>query len=109
MTQGNQKNELCEKSQQLLQGPLKHTRAAALALALVPLAAVAAVQADEQPCASAGIVCGTVFYDANNNGVQDGSEGGIENAIVTYTVDGVTSRPDPHRQLRELLLRRPAR
>ena len=36
-----QKNTLCAQSQALLQGRLKHTRTAALALALVPLAAVA--------------------------------------------------------------------
>jgi len=34
--------ELREKTQQLLQGPLKHIRAAALAAALLPLASVAA-------------------------------------------------------------------
>ena len=38
-----QKTALCAETQGLLQGPLKHTRAAALALALVPVAAVSVI------------------------------------------------------------------
>jgi len=41
-------HELQEKTQQLLQGPLKHIRAAALAAALLPLASVAATPAAAQ-------------------------------------------------------------
>ncbi len=76
--------ELREKTQQLLQGPLKHARAAALAAALLPLASVAATPAAAQSamCASGGI-CGAVWSDANNNGVQDAGEPGIEGAVVT--------------------------
>jgi hypothetical protein len=58
-------------------------KAAGLAMALVPLAAVAATTAEPQLCSSAGMVCGTVWQDTNNNGVQDPDEPGIENAIVT--------------------------
>lgn len=80
--------ELREQTQRLLHGPLKHARAAALSMALVPLAAVAAgaVQTSE-PCTSGG-VCGVVFYDADNDGIQDAGEGGIQNAVVT--LNGVT-------------------
>lgn len=87
-----QKNDLCARSQKLLQGSLKHTRTAALALALVPLAAVAASTEVNEACPSGGI-CGTVFYDTNNNGVQDAGEPGIPGVSVTivYVVDGTPS------------------
>jgi hypothetical protein len=81
------RNDLTQQSQQLLQGQLKHARAAALALALVPLAAVAAsTQAQEGDtfCPSAGI-CGTVFFDSNGNGIQDAGDGVISGASVTIT------------------------
>jgi len=87
MSQVNPSNELEAQSQELLQGPLKHARAAALALALVPLAAVAVttqVQEDSGCPTSAGI-CGTVFYDTNGNGVQDGGEPGVPGVSVTIT------------------------
>ena len=87
MSQVNPSNEVGIKSQQLLQGPLKHVRTAALALTLVPLAAVAVttqVQEDSACPQSAGI-CGTVFYDTNADGVQDGGEPGIANVSVTIT------------------------
>jgi hypothetical protein len=75
--------ELKRKTQQLLEGPLKHIRGAALAAALLPLASVAVAPASAQtPCASGG-VCGTVFYDANNNGIFDVSETGVE-AVKVY-------------------------
>ena len=91
MVQESQQNELCAQSQQLLQGRLKHTRTAALALALVPLAAVAVSTQVNETCPSGGI-CGTVFFDTNNNGVQDEGEPGIGGVSVTimYTVDGQT-------------------
>jgi uncharacterized repeat protein (TIGR01451 family) len=61
-------------------------RAAALAAALVPLASVAATPASAQAfCESAGI-CGVVFSDTNNNGIQDAGELGIEGIVVT--IDG---------------------
>jgi hypothetical protein len=75
--------ELKEKTQSLLQGSLKHVRAAGLAAALIPLAAVAVSTADGQACSSAGIVCGFVWNDANGNGIQDAGEPVIENAVVT--------------------------
>jgi len=78
---------LAAKSQQLLEGPLKHIRGAALAAALLPLASVAAAPASaQQVCPSAGTVCGFVFNDTNGNGIQDAGETGIEGAKVFITV-----------------------
>jgi hypothetical protein len=79
---GNQA-ELRDQTRQLFDGPLKHIRGAALAAVLLPLASVAATPASAQVprCASGG-VCGTVFNDTNNNGMQDGGETGIENVQV---------------------------
>jgi hypothetical protein len=78
-----------EKTQELLQGRLKHVRAAGLAAALLPLAAVGAAATSPEFCQSAG-VCGFVWYDENNNGVQDPDETGISGAVVTLG-DRVTS------------------
>jgi hypothetical protein len=90
MFQGTErKHDVRSESQQLLQGPLKHTRTAALALALVPLAAVAVSTQVNESCASGGI-CGTVFYDTTPNGIQDAGEPGIPgvSVTITYVVDG---------------------
>jgi hypothetical protein len=91
MPMNQEQIELKEKTQQLLSGPLKHVRAAALAAALLPLASVAVSPASAQNvgCASGG-VCGFVFSDTNNNGTQDAGEPGIEAAVVTIsgTIDG---------------------
>jgi hypothetical protein len=73
-------------------GPLKHIRAAALAAALVPLASVAATPAEAQTagCGFSGGVCGFVWNDANNNGIQDDGDSAIPGAVVTlrWVVDG---------------------
>src|SRR5258708_35939999 len=74
--------ELKGKPQQLLEGPLKHIRGAALAAALLPLASVAVGPASAQTICGSGGVCGTVFFDANNNGIQDVGEVGIEGVKV---------------------------
>jgi hypothetical protein len=89
LQEDQQTSEVQSQSQQLLQGPLKHSRTAALALALVPLAAVAVSTQVNESCPSGGI-CGTVFYDANSNGIQDAGEPGIGGVSVTivYVVDG---------------------
>ena len=50
MMQDKAKN-LREQTQQLLDGPLKHVRGAALAAALLPLASIAAAPAAADPCA----------------------------------------------------------
>jgi len=84
------RRELETKTQELLQGPLKHVRTAVLAAALVPLAAVAATPAYAQGCASGGI-CGTVWEDVNGNGIQDTGELGIEGAVVTLSNGDVTA------------------
>jgi hypothetical protein len=97
----NNRTELRDQTQQLLDGPLKHIRGAALAAFLLPLASVAAAPASAQPVCASGGVCGTVFNDANNNGVRDTGEAGIENVLVSVcqlcdgsdTVTGVTG-PD---------------
>ena len=75
---------VAEKTQQMLQGPLKHVRAAARAAAPVPLASVVATPASAQSaaCASGGF-CGLVWNDTNHNGVQDVGEPGISGAVVT--------------------------
>jgi len=79
------------RTQQLMQGPLKHIKAAALAAALLPLASVAAKPAEAQTvkCASGG-VCGTIFDDANMNGTFDAGETGIEGVkiVVCQVCDG---------------------
>ncbi len=75
--------ELRQKTQALLQGRLKHVKAAALAAALVPLAAVAVSTAEGQTCSSGGMICGFVWSDDNNNGVQDAGEPPIVGAVVT--------------------------
>src|SRR5256885_7065881 len=83
MSQAIVQTELQEKTQRLLQGPLKHIRGAALAAALLPLASVAVAPASAQTVAQcSGGICGTVFYDANNNGIQDVGETGIESVKV---------------------------
>jgi hypothetical protein len=74
---------LAQQTQQLLQGPLKHVAAAGLAAVLVPLAAVAVVQAEPRSCQSGGNVCGMVWSDTNNNGVRDAGEPVIAGAVVT--------------------------
>jgi hypothetical protein len=81
--------ELRQKTQALLQGQLKHVKAAALAAALVPLAAVAVSTAEGQTCSSGGMVCGFVWSDDNNNGIQDAGEMPIVGAVVT--IDGVST------------------
>jgi SdrD B-like domain len=90
------RSELRDQTQQLLDGPLKHIRGAALAAALLPLASVAATPASAEPpkCASGG-VCGTVFNDTNNNGVQDAGETGIENVqvLACQLCDGSDNTP----------------
>jgi pimeloyl-ACP methyl ester carboxylesterase len=50
MRRKDRQAQLKEKTNQLLRGPLKHARAAALALSLVPLASVAAAAAQSNPC-----------------------------------------------------------
>jgi SdrD B-like domain len=83
MSHHDHKHALTQQTQQLLQGPLKHVAAAGLAAALVPLAAVAVVQAEPRSCASGGNVCGMVWSDTNNNGVRDAGELPIVGAVVT--------------------------
>jgi hypothetical protein len=93
MSNETRQTELREKTQQLLQGPLKHIRAAALAAALLPLASVAAAPASAQGvCPTSGGVaaCGYVFTDTNNNGILDAGEPVIEGiqVIVCQLCDG---------------------
>jgi hypothetical protein len=83
MSQDVRQAEVQKKTQQLLQGPLKHVRAAALAAALLPLASVVATPAAAQTSCPSGGICGTVFYDADGDGIQDSDEPGIGGASVT--------------------------
>jgi hypothetical protein len=102
MSQAAPQNALQKQTQELLDGPLKHIRAAALAAALLPLASVAATPASAQECTSAspcGTVSGFVFNDNNSNGIQDGGDTPVENAEVTICVicdgsDGITTFTD---------------
>jgi hypothetical protein len=88
MNRAGDQGDLRQETQQLLQGPLKHVKAAALAAVLVPLASVAATPAAAQDnCQSAGTVCGMVWSDTNTNGIQDAGEPGIEGAKV-FLYDG---------------------
>jgi hypothetical protein len=88
MSQEVRQTELREQTRQLLEGPLKHVRAAALAAALLPLASVAAAPAAAQDgCTSAGTVCGFVWHDTDKDGVQDSGETGVDGAKV-YIFDG---------------------
>ena len=83
MSQEVNQAELHERTQSLLQGRLRHVKAAGLAAALVPLAAVAVSTAETRACSSAGVVCGFVWFDTNHNGLQDAGEAPIANAVVT--------------------------
>jgi hypothetical protein len=85
MSQELRQVELRAKTQQLFDGPLKHIRGAALAAALLPLASVAAAPASAQSVCPSGGICGTVFNDANQNGVQDAGDVGLENVNVTVS------------------------
>jgi hypothetical protein len=82
MSQNVNETGLRGQTKQLMDGPLKHIRAAALAAALVPLASVFATPASAQTVCASGGVCGTVFNDANGNGIQDSGEAGIEGVKV---------------------------
>jgi SdrD B-like protein len=78
--------QLKAKSQQLLDGPLKHIRAAALAAALLPLASVLATPASAQTgCPASAGICGTVFNDVNHDGIQQAGEPGLPGVEVTVT------------------------
>ena len=105
MSQEVRQTELREQTQQLLAGPLKHVRAAALAAALLPLASVAAAPASAQDCmgSSAGSVCGFVWSDTNYNGIQDAGEPGIPGITVTLVTTNGTFY-DPHVRRRDLCL-----
>jgi len=84
MLQNVNETELKGQTKQLLDGPLKHIRAAALAAALVPLASVFAAPAAAQDCSSGGCkVAGTVFTDTNQNGSQDAGEMGLEGVSIS--------------------------
>jgi hypothetical protein len=85
-------SELNQRSQQLLQGSLKHARAVGLAAALVPLAAVAVTRAEPRACPSGGAVCGVVWNDVNQNGLRDAGELPIANAVVTFA--GISTATD---------------
>jgi hypothetical protein len=95
MSQELRQTELRNKTQQLLQGPLKHIRGAALAAALLPLASVVVAPASAQTtCPASGGVCGTVFNDVNHDGIQEAGEPGLPGVEVTVT-DSTTNTTFP--------------
>ncbi len=92
--------QLKQKSQELMQGPLRHIKAAALAAFLLPLASVApaSAQTPASSCQSGG-TCGTVFTDTNGNGTLDTGDTPIQGATVTLCVlcngtDNITATTD---------------
>jgi SdrD B-like protein len=83
--------ELREKSQKLMDGPLKHIRGAALAAALLPLASVVVAPASAQTvCSASGGLCGVVFNDLNHDGIQQSGEPGLPGVEVTIN-DGTST------------------
>src|SRR6476620_10941324 len=90
--------KLREQTQQLLDGPMKHIRGAALAAALLPLASIAATPASAQtitPNCPSGGTCGLVYTDTNSNGIFDTGEKGTDAAtvIVCQKCDGTDNFP----------------
>ena len=96
--------DLRRRTEQLLEGPLKHVKAAALAAALLPLASVAATPASAQTLCPSGGVCGIVFDDENKNGVQDVGEAGIPEVkvVICQLCDGIGHDRGLHRTRRHL-------
>jgi hypothetical protein len=95
MSQELRQTELRNKTQQLLQGPLKHIRGAALAAALLPLASIVVAPASAQTsCPQSAGVCGTVFNDVNHDGIQQPGEPGLPGVEVTVT-DSTTHTTTP--------------
>jgi hypothetical protein len=95
MSQETRQTQLRTKTQELLQGPLKHIRGAALAAALLPLASVVVAPASAQTgCPQSGGVCGTVFNDVNHDGIQQAGEPGLPGVEVTVT-DSTTNTTFP--------------
>ena len=94
--------ELKGKTQRLLDGPLKHVRAAALAAALLPLASIVATPASAQTAATScpsGGTCGIVYNDTNGNGIIDVGDTPMEGVDVTACLlcngtDNVTASTD---------------
>jgi len=86
------RTELRDKTQLLLDGPLKHIRGAALAAVLLPLASVAATPASAQAFCPSGGVCGIAFNDANHNGIHDAGDGVFGNVHLSVYD---TSTPTP--------------
>src|SRR3954453_21670477 len=83
------KKSLRQQTQQLLDGPLKHVRGAALAAALLPLASVVPAAASVDPLCGSGGVCGKVFNDVDHDGIQEPGELGIgEVKIAVYDGKG---------------------
>jgi len=83
-----------EQTQQLLDGPLKHIRGAALAAALLPLASIAATPASAQGTCPSGGVCGTIFNDTSGNGVYDAGEPVFDSQLIFCIVcDGTDDVP----------------
>src|SRR5579864_3926864 len=81
--------ELRDQTQKLMDGPLKHIRAAALAAALIPLASVFAAPASAQTgFASGGILSGTVYNDTNASGTQEIGEPGLAGIAVQILCTG---------------------
>jgi hypothetical protein len=101
MSQNVNETGLQGQTKQLMDGPLKHIRVAALAAVLVPLASVFAAPAAAQtgaPCASGG-TCGIVYTDTNGDGIYGTGDTPIEGITVTACIlcngtDNITTTTD---------------
>src|SRR5258706_5796694 len=91
MSQESRQQEVREKTQQLLKGSLKHVRAAALAAALVPLAAVAVTPAVAQQFSSGGATVPSPCDFTTSGGfvLTDGGRGANFGAHGGCKSDGV--------------------
>jgi hypothetical protein len=64
----------------------KHFVAAAFAAVVAPLALGVGLASAQTPTCTGGIISGLVWFDANNNGIQDPGEEPIEGAVVSIIV-----------------------
>ena len=90
------------QTKQLLDGPLKHIRAAALAAALVPLASVFAAPASAQDCSSGGCQsCRHCVHRHEPERVPGSGEPGIEGVESLRSACCATARiPSPQKPVR---------
>jgi hypothetical protein len=93
MSQEVVQNELKAKTQQLIDGPLKHIKAAVLAAALLPLASVAATPAQAQITINkSGGNVATLNANCSSYTLTVSGSGLLQTGSASYTID-ITSSP----------------